>query len=111
MLMEFLFLFFRIRMEHLRCDLNGWRQSCAADVVGLKTEFECTLIQEHCKNLQVSNFQAICNDQAYAKNLRGQSSSGDIGTQTGAGDSGAVTTSASLFALLTSVVSAVVMFL
>jgi len=118
-------------MEHLKCDLNGWRQSCAADIVGLKTEFECTLIQEHCKNLQVNNYKNLCNPTAYATNLRSGSSgdmgtqtgsgdyatnlrsgsSGDMGTQTGSGDSGAVTSSTSIFALLTSVVTAFVMWL
>ena len=95
-------------MEHLKCDLNGWRQSCAADIVGIKTEFECTLIQEHCKNLQVNNYKNLCNPTAYATNLR-SGSSGDMGTQTGSGDSGAVTSTTSIFALLTSVVTAFVM--
>lgn len=98
-------------MEHLKCDLNGWRQACAPDVVGLKTEFECALIQEHCKNLQVSNFKTICNEATYASNLRG-STSGGIDSQTGSGgDNGAVTSSASLFGLLTSIATALIVVL
>ena len=86
-------------MEHLRCDLNGWRQSCGADVVGLKTELECDLIQEHCRNLQVGNFKSLCNDQTY----------GTASRQTG-GDNGGASISASL-ATLGGILTAVVVLL
>lgn len=105
--------FCSIRVEHLRCDLNGWSQTCDADVIGLKTEFECQLIQEHCKNLQVGNYKAICNDGAYKTSSRGSGgtstgpSGGSLGSQSG--DNGSSTTSGSLFALLGSIVTTFVL--
>lgn len=63
--------FCSIRLEHLKCDLNGWKQACDADVLGLKVHFECTLLQDHCKNLQVSNTKQLCNDNTYQSALRG----------------------------------------
>ncbi|KAL4220843.1 hypothetical protein ACF0H5_019110 [Mactra antiquata] len=103
--------FCSIRVEHLRCDLNGWQQSCDEDVVGLKTEYECKLIQQHCKNLQVGNYKAICNDNAYRYAARtgggsGNTMGGNSGQQ---GDSGSTTTSASLFAILSSVIATFVL--
>ncbi|XP_060578871.1 uncharacterized protein LOC132735862 isoform X2 [Ruditapes philippinarum] len=101
--------FCSIRVEHLRCDLNGWSQTCDEDVVGLKTEFECKLIQEHCKNLQVGNFKNICNEGTYKTSTRGSGGSGNnggnTGSQSGNGDNGCSSTSGSLFALLSSVIA------
>lgn len=98
-----------IRVEHLRCDMNGWQQTCDADVVGLKTEYECKLIQQHCKNLQVGNFKQICNDNAYNYALRSSGSSG-TGSSTGNQDSGSSTSAASLSALLGSFLVSIVLF-
>ena len=93
---------FRIRIEHLKCDLNGWGSVCSSDVLGLKTEYECRLIQQHCRNLQVSNFKTICNDQSYAK---AQRVTGTGGTGTGPGGA-AGSISASVAAVFTSLIFA-----
>ena len=71
--------YFSVRIQHLKCDLDGWGSQCSSDVVGLKTEYECRLIQQHCKNLQVSNFKNICNANTYATAQRqsGSSNPGD----------------------------------
>ncbi|WAR14430.1 hypothetical protein MAR_004535, partial [Mya arenaria] len=115
--------FCSISMEQLRCDLNGWKTSCAKDVVGLKTEFECSLVQKHCKNLQVRNFNEMCNEATYATALRasggggggnggggGSGTAGGAGGQTGPGGV-ASATSASVFAVLTGVLASLVLLL
>ncbi|KAL3861977.1 hypothetical protein ACJMK2_007983 [Sinanodonta woodiana] len=68
--------FCQLRMDHLSCDLNGWKATCPQDVIGMKTEFECKLIQDQCRNLQVGTMKNICNDQTYAKNIRQPGSGG-----------------------------------
>ncbi|KAL4220842.1 hypothetical protein ACF0H5_019109 [Mactra antiquata] len=109
--------FCSIRVEHLRCDLNVWSGSCEDDVIGLKTEFECKLIQEHCKNLQVSNFKQICNDDTYNGSPSGGSgsslggsggTSGTKGTSANQGGSGSSAVSAQILAVLASVFASVV---
>lgn len=99
--------FCTIRIEHLKCDLNGWGSVCSSDVLGLKTEYECRLIQQHCRNLQVSNFKTICNDQSYAK---AQRVTGTGGTGTGPGGA-AGSISASVAAVFTSLIFALLIVL
>ena len=99
------FIDFRIRIEHLRCDLNGWSSQCATDVLGLKTEYECRLIQQHCKNLQVASFKNICNDNTYAKSSR---QSGGLNNQGGTPPGGAGSTvSASVAAIFGSLIAVI----
>ncbi|KAL3861978.1 hypothetical protein ACJMK2_007984 [Sinanodonta woodiana] len=82
--------FCQLRIDHLACDLNAWKPTCSQDVIGMKTEFECKLIQDQCWNLQVANIRDICNDQTYARNLR-QSGNGGKSGAVGGNDSRAVT--------------------
>ena len=79
-------------MQHLKCELDGWKAQCSPDVLGLRTEYECRLIQQHCKNLQVSNFKNACNDNTYAKTQRLTGSGNDYPGGAAAAISGTVAT-------------------
>ncbi|KAK3592447.1 hypothetical protein CHS0354_001566 [Potamilus streckersoni] len=68
--------FCQLRINQLSCDLSAWKATCPQDVMGMKTEFECKLIQDQCRNLQVASIQNICNDETYAKALRQPASGG-----------------------------------
>ena len=79
-------------------------------MLGLKTEYECRLIQEHCRNLQVSNFKNICNDQTFSKTnrLTGGGSNGSGGY----GNNHAMSTvSTSVVTIFTSIIAAIVLVL
>ena len=72
-------------------------------MLGLKTEYECRLIQEHCRNLQVANFKNICNDMSYAKSSR---QTGGVNRQGGTPPGGAAATvSTSVAAMFGSLVA------
>ncbi|XP_048770713.2 uncharacterized protein LOC125676854 [Ostrea edulis] len=68
--------FCSVRLEQLQCDLKAVRSSCDAASIGLKTEFECNLIQDRCQGLRRSEFKRICNVNNYARSNRGQTSGG-----------------------------------
>lgn len=59
--------FFRIRMEHMKCDIDALKSSCEKAVIGLKTEFECNIVQDRCKGFQPGEVVKICNENNYAK--------------------------------------------
>lgn len=63
-------------MEQLQCDLDAVKSSCDAATVGLKTEFECNLIQDRCQGLKRSEFNRICNVNNYARSNRIANSGG-----------------------------------
>ncbi|KAK3599546.1 hypothetical protein CHS0354_035779 [Potamilus streckersoni] len=88
--------FCQLRTDHLSCDLNAWKPLCSQDVIGMKTEFECKLIQDQCRNLQVASIKDICNDQTYARNLR---QSGNSGKSSAIGRNGSKAVTCSLLTL------------
>ncbi|XP_062594242.1 uncharacterized protein LOC134255747 [Saccostrea cucullata] len=66
--------FCSVRMEQLQCDLDAVRDSCDEASMGLKTEFECNLIQDRCQGLKRAAFKQMCNVNNYARaNRRGSS--------------------------------------
>ncbi|KAL3861972.1 hypothetical protein ACJMK2_007978 [Sinanodonta woodiana] len=69
--------FCQVRINQLSCDLNAWKTTCPQDVLGMKTEFECKLVQDQCQNLQVANIKNICNNETYAKAIRQPGSGGN----------------------------------
>ncbi|KAJ8320138.1 hypothetical protein KUTeg_002606 [Tegillarca granosa] len=71
-----------IRLEHLKCDLNAVKPSCDQAVVGLKTEFECNIIQDRCKGFQRSEVNKICNENNYARAERLQVNNDNNGAVT-----------------------------
>ncbi|KAL5015195.1 hypothetical protein ScPMuIL_009465 [Solemya velum] len=62
--------FCSIRVDHLKCDLQAWQPECDIDVIGMKTEFECKLMQDRCNTLERSTLAQVCNNQMYAKSAR-----------------------------------------
>jgi hypothetical protein len=71
---------FSIKVAHLECDLKAWKPDCNTAMVGLKTEYECELVQDRCRNLQQASFSSICNDENYAMSDR-KSVTGGGGTK------------------------------
>lgn len=69
-------LFCSVRLEQLQCDLNAVKSSCDAASVGLKTEFECNLIQDRCQGLKRADFNRICNVNNYARANRVRNNGG-----------------------------------
>ncbi|XP_069115668.1 uncharacterized protein [Argopecten irradians] len=62
--------FCSIKMEQLQCDLNGMKSKCSKAVMGLKTEFECSLIQDRCIGIQRNAVASVCNENNYARSAR-----------------------------------------
>lgn len=75
-LFMFIGLLCSVRLEQLQCDLNAVKSSCDDASVGLKTEFECNLIQDRCQGLRRADFNQICNVNNYARANRVRSSGG-----------------------------------
>ena len=117
MLNKWLFAY-SVRMEHLKCDLDAVRGSCSKGVMGLKTEFECKLIQDRCQGLQRSAYNSICNTNSYAKsdrptnrNPQNGGNAGNTQTVQGRPGNGAGVTTVSAFVSILGVVSSFAMFL
>eukprot|EP00105_Crassostrea_gigas_P024248 XP_011444436.1 PREDICTED: uncharacterized protein LOC105340196 isoform X1 [Crassostrea gigas] len=68
--------FCSVRLEQLQCDLKAVKSSCDAASVGLKTEFECNLIQDRCQGLKRADFNRICNVNNYARSNRVRNNGG-----------------------------------
>lgn len=59
-------------MEHLQCDMKGWKDKCPAASVGLKNEHECTLLPARCQKDASLNKQlkSVCKASNFARKLR-----------------------------------------
>ncbi|OWF40319.1 uncharacterized protein LOC110463981 [Mizuhopecten yessoensis] len=62
--------FCAIKMEHLQCDLSAMKSKCSEGIMGLKTEFECTLIQDRCIGAERNSVASVCNENNYARAAR-----------------------------------------
>ncbi|XP_062594249.1 uncharacterized protein LOC134255753 [Saccostrea cucullata] len=63
----------KVRVEHLSCDMGAWKQSCSKAGVGLKNEFECTMLPSTCQKdvtLQTVLKDNVCNTTAFYKEFR-----------------------------------------
>lgn len=66
-------MFYRIRVEHLGCDIEAWKTKCTDASVGLKNEYECTMLPNNCKKLdklQQKLQTQTCSRPAFFKHLR-----------------------------------------
>ena len=73
----FYFLFFRIRVQHLECDIAAWMKKCELDEVGLKNELECNLLPSRCRNDRAfkGRLQQTCSVASFQRQLRNSASS------------------------------------
>ncbi|XP_046338345.2 uncharacterized protein LOC124119755 [Haliotis rufescens] len=66
---EFLVNFCRIRLEHVKCDLDAWRKhtldTCNPAVIGMKTELDCKLMPAECKTALGDQYQMVCADDKF----------------------------------------------
>lgn len=67
----------------MQCDINNMRPVCSDAVIGLKTEFECKLIQDRCIGLKRKAINNICNASSYKKTDRNSFAGGSSGIQGG----------------------------
>lgn len=86
----------------MQCDVNNMKPMCSQAVIGLKTEFECKLIQDRCIGLKGKAIKSICNDGSYGKAERQSFAGGSSSIQ--GGGNGSPDNSASTFTV-TSVLS------
>eukprot|EP00105_Crassostrea_gigas_P024249 XP_011444437.2 PREDICTED: uncharacterized protein LOC105340197 [Crassostrea gigas] len=76
----------KIRVDHLGCDMKAWKQSCSKAGVGLKNEFECTMLPSTCQkniNLQTMLKDNVCNTTSFYKEFRhpaGKNSASQLST-------------------------------
>ncbi|OWF43431.1 hypothetical protein KP79_PYT21638 [Mizuhopecten yessoensis] len=76
----------KVRVEHLQCDMKGWKDKCPADSVGLKNEHECTLLPARCQKDASLNQQlgSVCKTSNFERKLRqlqagqGENSAGTV---------------------------------
>lgn len=68
----------------MQCDINAMKSRCSDTVIGLKTEFECKLIQDRCIGLKRKAISKICNENSYKRasrqsvSLNGQGQQGGV---------------------------------
>ncbi|KAL5015198.1 hypothetical protein ScPMuIL_009468 [Solemya velum] len=69
--------FCQIRVEQLRCDMQAWGPICEESAVGLKNEFECRTLPNHCQRLQSvqGDLMDTCSEPNFARHLRSGSAS------------------------------------
>lgn len=93
----------RVKLDHMQCDIDAMRkQKCSDATIGLKTEFECKLIQDRCIGLKRKAINNICNENSYNRASRQSASTNNIGQAGGnVADNGAASMS------ITSAISAV----
>ena len=72
----FAFFYFRIRVQHLECDIEAWKKTCDLSEVGLKNEFECNLLPTRCQRDPVfqSRLQQTCSVASFQRQLRNRAS-------------------------------------
>ncbi|XP_033763903.1 uncharacterized protein LOC117345069 [Pecten maximus] len=102
--------FCSIKMEHLQCDLNAMKSKCSKAIMGLKTEFECSLIQDRCVGMQRNSVAAVCNENNYARTARQTVPAGSTGNGSGPNGASAMSTvsyASAAFAALSSVLLSV----
>ncbi|KAK3104586.1 hypothetical protein FSP39_005651 [Pinctada imbricata] len=104
-------------MEQLQCDLNAVKGPCSKGILGVKTEFECNLVQDRCQGMQRTRYNSICNKNAYAysdrQNIGGGNQNSLAGGNSGqkatpGGGAGAI--SASVFVSIASLITSVIAF-
>ncbi|XP_071144831.1 uncharacterized protein [Mytilus edulis] len=95
--------FCEVKLDHMQCDIDAMRkQKCSDATIGLKTEFECKLIQDRCIGLKRKAINNICNENSYNRASRQSASTNNIGQAGGnVADNGAASMS------ITSAISAV----
>ena len=64
--------YFRIRVQHLECDIAAWMKKCDLDEVGLKNELECNLLPSRCKNDRTfqPRLRQTCSVASFQRQLR-----------------------------------------
>ncbi|XP_067659123.1 uncharacterized protein [Haliotis asinina] len=66
---EFLVNFCRIRLDHVQCDLDAWKMhkldTCNPAVIGMKTELDCKLMPEECRDALGDRYQRVCADDKF----------------------------------------------
>ncbi|XP_046338335.1 uncharacterized protein LOC124119746 [Haliotis rufescens] len=71
---QFMDRFCQIRVDHVGCDLDAWGQkkhkSCSPAVMGLRTELECNLLPDVCKERLKSTVDKICHVDNFNRDKR-----------------------------------------
>ncbi|XP_060074129.1 uncharacterized protein LOC132553865 [Ylistrum balloti] len=103
--------FCTIKMEHLQCDLNAMKSKCSKGVMGLKTEFECSLVQDRCVGMQRNSVAAVCNENNYARAERQTLTAGPTGSSNDSNGSTATSTVSYISAVVAALGSVVLSLL
>lgn len=80
----------------MQCDINAMKSRCSDTVIGLKTEFECKLIQDRCIGLKRKAISNICNENSYNRASRQSVSLNGQGQQGGNNPNNSATTLSSV---------------
>lgn len=83
--------------------MSAWKRSCSKAGVGLKNEFECTMLPSTCQkdiNLQTTLKDNVCNSTAFYKDYRQPSGKNSASTSSVSIVLGSIVTFVSVLLLL-----------